>query len=296
MCAKNYKLIELLEKHPSKSIPVILQTMKKFLNDFINKKMDAMNGWKQECVRHWSKSLDHKSFNFKINERKYLATREFVNKIKTMMEQNPKISDPEKQKEALEFYTGFEGLEAKSLNLVVDPSIDPDNPMLLKDPQYLENFEKLPQFRFLMNDQDCLKLMLQFLLVSINNQSNHTKNKEFLISFTKYFFHFGFVQKNAENLKSIEMPDELLDLIKDTKNFYTSYMEKGFQYEEIFKSFFFEADNTVVVNIGTTRTDSFKEVLPMRPSPTDGIIEMDSDEESGEDKSSPEKVSLSSNE
>lgn len=250
-----------------------------------------MNGWKQECVRNWSKSLDHKSFNFKINERKYLATREFVNKIKSMMESNVKITDLEKQKEALEFYTGFEGLEARSLNLVVDPAIEADNPMLLNDPLYLENFEKLPQFRFLMNDQDCLKLMLQFLLVCINGQTNNTKNKEFLVSFTKYFFHFGYVQKNVENLKVIEMPDELLETIKDTKNFYTSYLQNGFQHEDIFKSFFFEQDKTVVVNIGTTRTDSCKEVLPMCPTPTDGIIEMDSDDESGEDKSSPEKVS-----
>lgn len=285
MWAKNVKMINLLQNHPAESIPIILNTMKSFQADFKKKRDDMQNNWRQECNKHWWKSLDHKNFNFRLNEKKTQVAKEFIAKLKQLMDQSKILSDPEKQRAALEFYTGFEGQEVKSLDLKLGGDIDPTHPMLIQDPIYLEHFKKLPQFRFLLNDQDCLKLVVKFLYVCIDNQtSQNQKQKDFLITFSKYFLHLGFVQKNLEGFKAIEMPEELIDLIKNSKDFYQKYIEEGFKTNVNFDAFFFEKDKEVIVNIGTTRTDSEKEVIPLRS--TNGILESDPEEDSHEEGNS----------
>lgn len=279
ICAKNLKMIEMLKEHPSKSIPVILKTMRNFQNNFVNKRMDMQNIWKQDCTKHWSKSLDHKSFHFKSNEKRNQVTKEFNHKLKLLVDQSKKLTDPVHQKDALEFYTGFEGQEVKSLAMKVDESIDPSHPMLLQDPIYFENFGKLPHYRFLINDQECMKLMIKFLYICIEHQTGHNqKQKNFLVSFSKYFFQLGIVQKNLEGLKAIEMTEEAYEYVKDEKKFYENYINQGFKHEHLFQHFFFDQDKEIVVNVGTTRIDSSQEVLPIRPTPIDGILDSEPEE------------------
>jgi len=163
LCTKNLKMIEYISEHPVQTIPVLLKTVKAFQADFIKKKEDMFNTWKAECTKHWQKSLDHKSFHFRANEKKNQVAKEFLIKMKLLMELSKTLKDERLQKEILMFYTGFEGQEIKSLNLKVNQRLDPDHHMLLKDPKYLEHFDKLPQFRFLINDEEILRITLKML-------------------------------------------------------------------------------------------------------------------------------------
>ena len=221
VCAKNSQVVELIKEYPIGTIPTILNTMKTFRADFIRKKKDMQNSWRQDCIKHWSKSLDHKNFYFRQNEKKTQLIKEFLNQMKKKIERSQLIKNLERQKENLNFYTGFEGEDVQHLNLTVNPDIDPSHPMLLEDPLYYKHFEKLPQFRFLINDTQNLKLLLKYLFVYIDSQSGQShKQKDFLISFSKYFLNLGFVKKGLENLKIIEFPEETPELIKNSHEFY----------------------------------------------------------------------------
>lgn len=184
--SKNTKMIELFHSHPAHTIPVALSSIKDFQREFLKKKEDMQNVWKQDSIKHWAKSLDHKSFYFRANEKKTQVAREFQAKLKSLIEHSKICINPIQQKIALEFYTGLEGQEAKALNQFVDERVDTNHPMLLQDPIYLENFAKLPHFRFLINssvkssldckedknntseinefnDEECLKIVLKIL-------------------------------------------------------------------------------------------------------------------------------------
>lgn len=112
-------MIEYLHEHPVQTIPVVLKTVEDYQKNFLKKKEDMQHTWRQDCNKNWSKSLDHKSFNFRTNEKKTQVAREFQSKMKQLMEQSKKLKDPVLQKAALEFYTGLEGQEAKALDLNV---------------------------------------------------------------------------------------------------------------------------------------------------------------------------------
>lgn len=279
LCSKNPKMIELLNEHPAHTIPVILKTIKSFQADFKKKKEEMYAQWTQDSIKHWSRSLDHKRFNFCLNEKKTQVTKEFLIKMKQMMEQSKTLKDPEKQKEALEFFTSFDPQEKKALALRVSEKVNPKHPMLLEDPTYLEHFPKLPQFRFLFNDEECIRLVIKILYLSIENSSGQThKQKNFLISFSKYFFGLGLVKENLKKLEMIEMPEALIDDIKDIKTFYKKWVDGDLKHEVNFNSFFFEEDKDVLVHIGTTREDSSKEIKPLRAQ--NGILESESEDES----------------
>ena len=276
--AKNSKVLEYIKEHPINSIPQVLNTMRAFLADFNRKKSDMKNNFRQECNKHWSKSLDHKSFYFRQNEKKTQLIREFLNQMQEKIKLFNVSKDEEIQKKALQFYTGFEGQEASCLNYQVKDSIEESHPMLLNDPIYLENFEKLPQFRFLIDDEDCLKLVIKYLYVSIENQSGQThRQKDFLVSFAKYFLNTGFVKKDLDKLKIIELPEDFPDFIKNTKEFYLKYEKGEIDLKGTFGSFFFDSkEDEILVNVGTTRKDFFKDGNLARPTPDNEILESDS--------------------
>ena len=193
-------MIEMLLEHPAESIPVILSRIILLQNDYYLKtKKDKINTWRSECAKHWHKSLDHMCVRFKINEKKTQVNKEFLNKMKSLMDEFKIQKDLNIQKQLLSFYTGFEGQEIKSLNLELDPSISPDHPMLLNDVGYSENFEKLPQFRFLINDEEVLKLVIKMLYFCTRNYNEPEIKRKFLISFSKLFLCLGFIKENMKS-------------------------------------------------------------------------------------------------
>ena len=151
--------------------------------------------------------------------------------------------------------------------------------MLLADTKYLDNFEKLPQFRMLMNDEECLNIVIKILYLAIENHSGQTaKQKDFLISFCKSFLCRGFIEKNVKNLKAIEMPKELIDDIKDGETFYSNYKDGEFKYDIDFSTFFLEQEKEVIVKIGTTRTDCNQAIPPLRSA--DALLESEQEDTS----------------
>lgn len=133
--------------------------------------------WRQEWTKHWQKSLDHKSFFFKLNEKKTQSAKEFCIKLKQKIDKYNVVKDTKDKLELLEFYTGFEGQEIKALDLNVSEDISPSHPMMLSDEQYLENFNKLPHFRFLINDDEVIKL-LTHLCSGRSHKDNHVEFKD----------------------------------------------------------------------------------------------------------------------
>ena len=302
--SKNMKMIELFHSHPAHTIPVVLNSVKDFQREFLKKKDDMQSVWKQEWIKHWSKSLDHKSFNFRADERKTQVAREFQAKLKSLIDNYKILSDPIQQRSFLEFYTGLEGQEAKALNLIVNENIDKNHPMLLQDPIYLQNFSKLPHFRFLLKsnnialisenegiksnkehegftDEDCLEIVLKILYLCIDKNNTHnSKQRNFLISFSRYFLNLGFVEKNIKELKPIEMSEELIDWIKNGKDFYLKYIEGSLNLDDTFNHFFFEKDHEVISKIKPDVNNISTDSHP--PKVFEGILDSE-DEDSNED-------------
>lgn len=276
-----------LKNYPAGSVPVALATMKKYLGDFIKKRDEMKSSWKQDCIKHWAKSLDHKSFYFKQNDKKLQVPKEYVNQMRIKMDERNKPMSPESQKEENEF---FSGLKAEiEMKFKISPNIDPSHPMLLADPIYSERFETLPQYRFLINDSETLKLTIKYLYVHVDNLSGQSqRQKDFLISFAKYFLNIGFVKKDLENLGPVELPEDIPELIKNNQEFYQKYESGELPDEAMFSCFFSNSEQEdAIVNIGTNRKDFLKETIPLRSSSKDEILESDpGDSEEDEEEES----------
>jgi hypothetical protein len=64
------EILGLLEKNPSKAIPIILQRLKTKKEQLEQHKIENNRNWKEICERNFYKSLDHRSFYFRQNEKK----------------------------------------------------------------------------------------------------------------------------------------------------------------------------------------------------------------------------------
>jgi hypothetical protein len=298
MVNKNSTYIDLMREHPDKVVPRIYETIKSIQSNFIRKKEETLNHWKQECIKHWSKSLDHKSFYFRQNEKKKQLIKEFTTEIKSAIDNFKILKCEEKQNLALSYFTGLEGLEVTSLKIEIDPSVDTAHPMLLNDPAYLEYFDKLPQFRFLFNDSETMKILIKYLFVCIQTQTGQqmNKQKDVLISFVKNFFKLGFVKKNIDKLKAVDISDELFDQIKNPQKFYSGYIKNELKIDGVFEKFFQNSENEVLVNIGSEREDINQDIIPLKSTSIDGIVESEPDEDSdqeGKESSDPTKSFMS---
>ena len=280
--SKNAKIIEYLEDYPVQTIPVVLNTIRTFQDEFLKKKQDMIPNWRQECIKHWQKSLDHKSFYFRANERKNLVSKEFYSRMKQLMEQTKITSGADNQLEHLNFYTGLEGQEAKELDLKIPNSVQSDHPVRLSNPRYLEHYSKLPQFRFILDDQDVVKTVIKLLYFAIDNSQGQTQRQhDMLVSFSKHFLCLGLVKdlKDMFKLKNSSkndpendsnnqdglpqanksVPDELLWLDFEDES-YKNDLDINFEW------LFGSDQHEAVVQIGTTRIDSLKSIPPLKPN------------------------------
>ena len=62
-------MLEQLRTSPAKSIAVVLERLKKKLDNAESKKADVQDEWKETVAKNFVKSLDHRSFYFKQNEK-----------------------------------------------------------------------------------------------------------------------------------------------------------------------------------------------------------------------------------
>ncbi len=69
------QIMELLNKNPSKAIPVVLSRLRTKTEQMEAHRAEMGKGWNDICEKNFHKSLDHRSFYFKQNERKNTNTK-----------------------------------------------------------------------------------------------------------------------------------------------------------------------------------------------------------------------------
>ena len=64
------EIIDLLVKNPQKAFPVVIDRLKEKRDLMLVHKREASKQWNETCEKNFYKSLDHRSFIFKQNEKK----------------------------------------------------------------------------------------------------------------------------------------------------------------------------------------------------------------------------------
>ena len=137
-----------------------------------------------------------------------------------------------------------------------------------------------------MNDNEILKLVLKILYTCADILPGQgQKQKDFITTFSKWFFHLGFLKSKNETLKQAELPDNFLEVVKNPKFFYDSYFEDKVQLNETFAPFFGEDAVDPVSGVCSTRIDAQSEVIPLRANSNDDILDSEFEEEDEEEDS-----------
>jgi paired amphipathic helix protein Sin3a len=76
------EMIKHMNRNPAKAIPIILDRMQKRWENWNDAKQDLVRNWKDICERNFIKSLDHRSFSFKNNEKKNMNQKYYTTEIK----------------------------------------------------------------------------------------------------------------------------------------------------------------------------------------------------------------------
>lgn len=77
------KFRDLLEQDPLRSLPVIIQRLNSKLEAWLaNSKQEKERVWKETAEKNFSKSLDHRSFYFKQNEKRFANNKSFLSEAK----------------------------------------------------------------------------------------------------------------------------------------------------------------------------------------------------------------------
>lgn len=64
------EMLKLLPLNPAKAIPIIYERFKSNYNRALDEKSEQVEIWKDICEKNFYKSLDHRSFHFKMHEKK----------------------------------------------------------------------------------------------------------------------------------------------------------------------------------------------------------------------------------
>jgi paired amphipathic helix protein Sin3a len=76
------QILELLRKIPGSAIPVILTRLKQKDEEWRRQRIELNKEWKEVLERNYHKSLDHRSFYFKQNEKKALSHKTLLGEVK----------------------------------------------------------------------------------------------------------------------------------------------------------------------------------------------------------------------
>ena len=76
------EIFELLRRAPEAAIPIVLARMKQKDIELRKKRLELNKEWRDVMERNYTKSLDHRSFYFKQNDRKLLMPRSLVTELK----------------------------------------------------------------------------------------------------------------------------------------------------------------------------------------------------------------------
>jgi len=76
------EMVSLLGKNPLRAIPIIYDRLNTRQQTLKQTKADMLQSWKAEQEINFYKSIDHKSFSFKLYEKKNSNSKAFMNDLK----------------------------------------------------------------------------------------------------------------------------------------------------------------------------------------------------------------------
>ncbi|KAL3694267.1 hypothetical protein R1sor_007918 [Riccia sorocarpa] len=86
-------VIDLVKKNTSNALPVILNRLKQKHEDWLRCRTDMNKVWAEVYAKNYHKSLDHRSFYFKQQDKKSLSTKALITEIKELSEKKRREDD-----------------------------------------------------------------------------------------------------------------------------------------------------------------------------------------------------------
>lgn len=86
-------VLDLLRKDPTVALPVILNRLQQKQDEWCRCRADMNKVWAEVYAKNYHKSLDHRSFYFKQQDRKSLSAKALLQEIKDMKEKKSKEDD-----------------------------------------------------------------------------------------------------------------------------------------------------------------------------------------------------------
>ena len=195
------KFTDLLEQEPIRALPVIIGRLKSKLEAWLaNSKIDKERIWKDTAEKNFSKSLDHRSFYFKQNEKRFASNKSFLTEAKSRYDHRflahlqfqtfltSQHSDFDYEflggSKNKYFYSSFAG-SSYGVPHCVSAEFEDElvahgeifTPQIEK-PAYANDREtgRLPQFRLLFNCQAALDDALRLMLFALDKNPPQSKD------------------------------------------------------------------------------------------------------------------------
>jgi paired amphipathic helix protein Sin3a len=257
------EVIEYLHMKPVKTVETILPKLKQRLETYKKQYQESSKHWNDICTKNFSKSLDHRSFYFKQNEKRHIHSKFFIQDIK--------IRSTERQKQSLNiikggcalspFYISFSALQ-QPLDEFIIPSDEIAN---LKEDEARKLSDKLPHYQLLFNDEECFALAISLVLHSISSIANRQQEKDKMMSFLNsvflHFFEFA-IDLEADTLRPTQMDDDDIHYMI-TDEFKKARIEKPhLSYEQILATYKKSKEPATEQNANKTQAEPEK--VPIR--------------------------------
>ncbi|CAG9334351.1 unnamed protein product [Blepharisma stoltei] len=209
------KIIETLKNNPSRALSVVISRIKSKIDAWKNiSKPESDRTWDETVEKNFYKSLDHRSFYFKQNEKKMTNAKNYLTEAKSRslnlaakkaqlrkyiedktIDQNYDIIGGSRNQI---FFNSFAGLSGAVYHKVLGNFVDD----ILEEFKELDKPERaltfnngveyatLPQFRLLLNHQPIINDALRILLYAADKTSLSGKeklNKWIIVIFQEFF-------------------------------------------------------------------------------------------------------------
>ena len=183
-CLTYKKINKMIGKMPVELIKNWIQRLETHLNELKLDKADKIAEWKQLCESNFVKSLDHRSFFFKKEQKELLPAKKQHSELERI------ASTPLSRKSVNqlkggssaehEFYCTYTSFKINHIQVYTKedleaPSLLKDSPINLRDPETMtRNPGALPHMRFLLNDKKMLEMAFMVLICGPRVGSNIT--------------------------------------------------------------------------------------------------------------------------
>lgn len=235
-----------LEKYPKISVPILVKRLREKLAMIEECKADYdKNQWKEMIDKNFHRSLDHRSFSLKANERRFVIGKNFLNdlyprnqKIRSLLSYMQKVC-PIKAKENLLFDPNFMKLKNYLTPFNTFSGIS-NNILCLSNKQTMEQLFKelhcysydanIPLYIFRFSNNDVSKDIISFIDFFLNYSKMTAIEKEKTKKYLDYLFT---VYQNVE-VTSIVPEENIYDsaLIDKLEKMESLLYPKSFSYAQ----------------------------------------------------------------